>query len=151
MQRFTLPKIYFNGVAFESVFERELWHPYYKLYKNGRKILKSVDYLFILIDTTKAKTTNILIIVLSEREFIWKVPVCASFVKEIPNIVHVKDPFKISREKKSGHTDTWGLSGFFVVAVADLANEVFVVSPIKWHGSIDQGIQQDPKSPAVHL
>lgn len=50
-----------------------------------------------------------------------------------------------------GSCRTWGLSGLFVLAVAYLANEVLVVSPIKWHGPVDQGIQQHPESPAVHL
>lgn len=64
-----------------------------------------------------------------------------------PNMTQTKRNASWAKSSSS----TWGLSGLFVLAVANLANEVLVVSPIKRHSSIDQGIQQHPKGPAVHL
>lgn len=64
-----------------------------------------------------------------------------------PNMTQTKRNASWAKSSSS----TWGLSGLFVLAVANLANEVLVVSPIKRHGSIDQGIQQHPEGPAVHL
>lgn len=49
------------------------------------------------------------------------------------------------------HSLTRGLGGLFVLAVADLVNEVLVVTPVKWHSTVDERIQQHPKSPTVHL
>lgn len=46
--------------------------------------------------------------------------------------------------KQTDFCCTWGLSGLFVLAVANLANEVLVVSPIERHGPVDKGIQQHP-------
>lgn len=37
---------------------------------------------------------------------------------------------------------TRGLGGLFVLAIADLANEVPVVASVKWHGAVNQCVQQ---------